>query len=180
MNYMKLESLDDCKLVIGNYPPFKYNAIGGGGKARLNRSDKQEVFDVEFSKDDFYIPELNYKTTRILGVPIPPGIKIRMELDQLKGKYNSSTEEMVLAFESRFILSLWQIFTAPDIIIKTDLTTNRVTSKLHDVTGKISTDKKETVLVGVAIVEPTGNKYLDLFLGLPSEALAVLNCKLIK
>jgi hypothetical protein len=34
------------------------------------------------------------------------------------------------------------------------------------------------VLVGVAVVEPTGEAWLDRFLGLPDEALAVLRCRL--
>jgi hypothetical protein len=35
------------------------------------------------------------------------------------------------------------------------------------------------VLVGVAVVEPTGEGWLDRFLGLPDEALAVLRCRLL-
>jgi len=34
------------------------------------------------------------------------------------------------------------------------------------------------VLVGIATVEPTGEGWVDRFLGLPDEALAVLPCQL--
>ena len=33
-------------------------------------------------------------------------------------------------------------------------------------------------LVGISIIPPTGNKILDTFLGLPSEALAELECEI--
>jgi hypothetical protein len=36
------------------------------------------------------------------------------------------------------------------------------------------------VLVGVAVVEPTGKAWLDRLLGLPDEALAVLRCRLVE
>jgi hypothetical protein len=32
-------------------------------------------------------------------------------------------------------------------------------------------------LVGIAVVPPTGSQLLDIFLGLPNEALAILNCE---
>ena len=36
------------------------------------------------------------------------------------------------------------------------------------------------VLVGTATVEPTGEAWLDRFLGLPDEALAMLRCRLVE
>ena len=38
---MQLKSLDGCRLKIGSYPRFSYNASGGGGKGTLNPSEKE-------------------------------------------------------------------------------------------------------------------------------------------
>ena len=37
---MQLKSLEGCQLRIGKYPPFSYNAYGGGGKGILLPSNK--------------------------------------------------------------------------------------------------------------------------------------------
>ena len=39
-NCMRLKSLDECRLKIGKYPPFAYNATSGRGKATLLPNEK--------------------------------------------------------------------------------------------------------------------------------------------
>ena len=40
---MQLRSLEGCRLKIGKYPPFIYNAYGGGGKAILLPNQKDNL-----------------------------------------------------------------------------------------------------------------------------------------
>ena len=40
---MQLKSLDGCRLAIGRYPSFSYNAYGGGGEAELLPNQKNNL-----------------------------------------------------------------------------------------------------------------------------------------
>ena len=60
---MKMKSLEGCRLTIGRYPPFIYNAYGGGGKATLLPSQKNNIKFVRFTSKTFSIPPLTSKTT---------------------------------------------------------------------------------------------------------------------
>ena len=43
---MHLKSLEGCRLTIGSYPPFSYNASGGGGEGTLipNQQNNKDIF----------------------------------------------------------------------------------------------------------------------------------------
>ena len=40
---MQLNSLDGCKLRIGSFPPFAYNAYGGGGEGTVLPCNKKNI-----------------------------------------------------------------------------------------------------------------------------------------
>ncbi len=174
---MNLQSLPKCKLAIGDYPYFDYDARGGGGKASItDNGEKGDIF-LRFDQDNFSIPPLNWRTTKILGFPLPPGIELKMLLDKLEGNLNNVNGHLSLQFEARFILQVFSYYYFPELIIKTSLKTEKVKGKKHSFNGMpIQKDGKAT-LVGIANVPPTGNKLLDSFLKLPNEALAVLKCQ---
>ena len=67
---------------------------------------------------------------------------------------------------------------APDLLVSTLLTTAAVRGSRHQAVGQPLDDQGRGRLVGVATVVPTGEVWLDRFLGLPDEALAVLRCRL--
>ena len=51
---MHLKSLDGCRLAIGKYPSFSYNAYGGGGKATLLPNQKKSnLLHINFSSKTF-------------------------------------------------------------------------------------------------------------------------------
>ena len=50
---MQLKSLDGCRLVIGKYPSFSYNAYGGGGEAELLPNQKSNLLHISFSSKTF-------------------------------------------------------------------------------------------------------------------------------
>ncbi|MFO0031773.1 MAG: hypothetical protein ACK54Z_05885, partial [Cyanobacteriota bacterium] len=81
-------------------------------------------------------------------------------------------------FLARFRPMLAARPVAPDLIVATRLTSHTVRSQRHPIRGMTLDGQGRGVLVGVATVEPTGEGWVDRFLGLPDEALAVLRCQL--
>ena len=175
---MQLKSLEGCRLKIGKYPPFTYNAYGGGGKATLLPNQKNNLLHISFSSKTFSIPPLTSKTTKFLSLPLPPGFKIEMSMDQLEGTIDKNSGEVLLKFESKFIFSIGAIIKFPELIVKTLLKTGKVKGKLHEGEGLVLQNNGKTKLVGISIIPKTGNKILDTFLGLPNEALAELKCEI--
>ena len=175
---MQLKSLEGCRLKIGSYPPFSYNACGGGGKGKLLPNQTNNMLYLNFSSKTFSIPPLTSKTTKFLSLPLPPGFKIEMYMDKLEGTINKDSGEVLFKFESKFVLSIGAMITFPDLLVKTSLKTGKVKGKLHEGKGLVLQKNGKTKLVGISIIPPTGNKILDTFLGLPNEALAELQCEL--
>ena len=175
---MQLNSLEGCRLKIGKYPPFTYNAQGGGGQATLSPNEKNNLLHISFSSKTFSIPPLTSKTTRFLSFPLPPGFKIDMSMDQLEGTIDKNSGEVILKFKSKFLFSIGSWIKFPKLIVKTFLKTGKVKSKLHEGEGLVLQNNGRTRLVGISIIPETGNKILDTFLGLPNEALAELECEI--
>ena len=177
---MKLESLDNCELYIGNYPKFLYDASGGGGNAIMGDKSMSGLRTIKFYPTSFIIPPLNFHTTKILGLPMPPGLKIDISVQKLSGVIDESRGTVSLEFESNFTFSILSLIKAPKLLIKTSLSTNNVIGKFVEVKGATINRNRKATLVGMALVEPTGNKFLDKFLDLPNQAIAKLNCKFMQ
>ena len=175
---MKMKSLEGCRLSIGAYPPFTYNAYGGGGKATVIPSQKNNLLHVSFSSETFSIPPLTSRTTKFLSLPFPPGLKIEMSMDKLEGTIDKKSGEILLKFESKFIFSIGAKLKFPELIVNSLLKTGKVKGKLHESEGHVIENNGKTKLVGISTIPPTGNKILDAFLGLPNEALAELKCQI--
>jgi len=175
---MQLKSLEGCRLVIGKYPSFNYNAYGGGGEGTLLPNQKNKLLHINFSSKTFSIPPLTSKTTKFLSLPLPPGFKIEMSMDQLKGTIDMNSGEVLLKFESNFLFSIGSMLKFPKLIVETLLTSGKVKGKLHEGEGHVLQNNGKTKLVGISIIPKTGNKILDTFLALPNEALAELQCEI--
>ena len=175
---MQLRSLNECRLKIGKYPPFTYNAYGGGGKATLLPNQKNNLLHISFSSKTFSIPPLTSRTTRFLSLPLPPGFNIEMSMDKLEGTIDKKSGEVLLKFESKFIFSIGAKLKFPELIVNTLLKTGKVKGKLHEEEGQVLQENGKTKLVGISTIPKTGNKILDTFLGLPNEALAELQCEI--
>ena len=173
-----MKSLEGCRLTIGKYPPFTYNAYGGGGVATLLPSQRKNLLHISFSSKTFSIPPLTSKTTKFLSLPLPPGLKIEMSMDRLEGTIDKNSGEVLLNFESKFLFSIGAMHKFPDLIVKTFLKTGKVKGKLHEREGIILQKDGTTKLVGIAMIPITGHKILDAFLALPNEALAELKCEI--
>ncbi len=175
---MRLKSLEGCQLKIGSYPPFSYNAYGGGGKGKLLPSKHTNILCLRFSSKTFSIPPLTSKTTKFLSLPLPPGLRIEIQMDKLEGTIDKNTGEVLLTFESKFLFTIASIIKFPDLFIKTSLTTGKAKGKLHEGIGMVLQENGKTKLVGICIIPKTRNKILDTFLGLPNEAIAELQCEI--
>ena len=175
---MQLNSLEGCRLKIGLYPAFLYNASGGGGKGTLIPTEKNNLLSLRFSPTTFAIPALTSKTTKFLSLPLPPGIKIAICMDKLEGTIDKNSGEVLLKFESKFIFTLGDIIKFPHLLVKTSLQTGIVKGKILEGKGRVLQTNGKAKLVGISIIPPTGNNILDTFLGLPNEALAELECEI--
>ena len=176
---MRLKSLEGCRLKIGSYPAFLYNACGGGGLGTLRLGEKNNLLYVSFSSQTFSIPSLTSKTTKFLFLPLPLGIKIKMSMERLEGTIDKNSGEILLEFESKFVFSIVNFIKFPNLIVNTSLTTGKVKGKFLEGNGLKLQKDGETKLVGISLIPKTGNRFLDTFLGLPNEALAELKCEII-
>lgn len=134
---------------------------------------------MSFDPERLPIPTLSWRNTRVLGLPLPPGLAIAIEPEQLQGQWHPSSGEVQLEFRSRFYFSLAGFYQAPPLIVQTRLQTEMAQGQRHHAQGKRIGANGEALLVGIATVPPTGDGWLDRFLGLPDEALALLRCRLI-
>jgi len=175
---LELITLEGSRLVIGRYPPFQYNARGGGGAATCSPADTARKQLLRFDASQLQIPALDWRSGRFLGLPLPPGVVVAIEPLRLAGELDRTVGSLQLRFQARFQLRLGPRYRAPDLWIDTHLTTGSVQGKRHRACGEALGSAGFGVLVGVAPVAPSGEAWLDRFLGLPDEALAVLRCRL--
>lgn len=175
---LRLETLEACRLVIGRYPGFLYDGRGGGG---LGCTD-QNSGALLFPPGQLTIPPLNSSTTRFLGLPLPPGVAIAIEAQELQGCWDPTQGDVRLAFRARFRFRIAvgsaTLYRAPDLLIACQLSSGEAIGRRHRACGSTLNAAGEGQLVGVAQVAPSGDALLDRFLGLPDEALAVLRCRI--
>lgn len=172
-----LSTLSDCSLAVSLYPTFSYNASGGGGVGRIVSQDGN-IATVEFDPASLYIPSIDYKTTKVLGIPIPPPLSIRILPKELKGTVNLETGEANLDFDASFQFDAGSLYHAAPLAVVTTLSTEGSSGKLLQGSGTRLHGDAKARLAGVAQVPKTGDSFLDSFLLLPSEALAVLSAEL--
>lgn len=176
----QLSTLAGCSLAIGRYPLFRYDARGGGASTVAQEGDSPNV-SLDFPSSQVQIPDLNWRTTRFLGLPLPPGLAIAIDPQRLEGQLDRSSGAVQLDFEAHFRFRIGSaataIYEAPELIVRTQLSTTAVRGERHQAQGQPLSADGEARLVGVARINPCGEAWLDRFLGLPDEALAVLHCR---
>ncbi|KAK7314957.1 hypothetical protein VNO77_33489 [Canavalia gladiata] len=167
-----------CKLGISRYPDFEYNAEGGkgqgsGGKVSENSANNELL--VSFDLESLYIPSLTSSTTKFLGLPLPPFLKIDIVPEALQGSINQESGKVDLEFKAKFLFSAGSLYKAPPLLVKTVLTSEESKGTMKSGRGKRLDKEGKCRLVGVATVDPIDDFLMNSFLGLPTECLANLN-----
>ncbi len=174
---LQLSTLADCGLTIAGYPRFRYDARGGGGNAQLGPPRSDGLRPLSFPAAGLRIPPLDWRSTRVLGLPLPPGLSIAIEPEELEGIIDPASGSLALNFRARFLFRVGSLYRAPALLVATQLVTGEVSSRRHQRCGQRLSADGMALLVGVATIQPSGEAWLDRFLGLPDEALALLRCR---
>ena len=130
------------------------------------------------------IPPLDCQTARLLGLPLPPGISVHIQPEQLEGELDPSSGALSLRFRSRFRFTLGParqpVYQASDLVVDTALTSGSIEGLRHRRQGRPLDQDGRGQLVGVASIAPCQDAWLNAFLGLPDEALAVMEIQLLR
>ncbi|KAK4769111.1 hypothetical protein SAY86_027261 [Trapa natans] len=177
---IKFKTLGACKLGISRYPDFIYDAAGGTGtglgqKMIERNTSVDDELKVSFDPETLYIPALSSETTRFLGLPLPPFLKIEIIPEFFGGYINQQTGKVDLEFLAKFCFSVGTIYRAPPLIVKTVLTSEESIGSIRRGSGERMNAQGNCRLVGVATVDPVDDFFINSFLGLPTECLADLN-----
>ncbi|XP_065870496.1 uncharacterized protein [Euphorbia lathyris] len=178
---VSFKTLGACKLGISRYPDFEYNAQGGTGTGTATATKKDDMKDqvsVSFELDTLYIPPLTSATTKFLGLPLPPGLKIDIVPQLFQGSIDRETRKVDLEFTAKFLFSVGSLYRAPPLLVKTVLTSDESKGVIRSGRGERLNGEGKCRLVGVATVEPIDDFFMNTFLSLPTECLAVLNASI--
>ncbi|KAL6757422.1 hypothetical protein V8C86DRAFT_1691158, partial [Haematococcus lacustris] len=113
-----------------------------------------------------------------LRVARPHGCLVAaMAVWPLQGTVDLATGQMELQFDANFVFSAGPLYTAPPLVVRTLLTTEDTQGSFRKATGQriVGSIVK---LVGTATVDKTGDLFLDNFLLLPTDALAIMSAEL--
>lgn len=171
---VEFKTLRGCKLGISRFPDFEYDAEGGFGSGS-GKDDTNGKILVEFDVAKLYIPPLTSGTTKFLGLPLPPFLRIDIVPQMFKGSIDKQTGKVDLDFKAKFWFSMGTIYKAPPLLVSTILTSEESQGKLRKGRGQRMEKDGSCQLVGVATVDPIDDIFMNFFLGLPTECLANLN-----
>ncbi|CAN6274941.1 unnamed protein product [Urochloa humidicola] len=170
---VEFRTREGCRLGIARYPDFAYNAQGGRGAGGADEDGT--VLFVDFDVASLYIPPMSGATTTFIGLPLPPFLKIDILPEALGGTINRATGQVDLKFRSRFCFSVGSIYKAPPLFVDTTLTSEESRGAIRSGTGERMDDQGRCKLVGVAVVDPIDDLFMNTFLSLPTECIAYLN-----
>lgn len=174
---VEFKTLGDCKLGISRYPDFVYSAQGGRGKG-IAQVVENDNMSVAFDLGTLYIPPLTSATTKFLGFPLPPFLKIDIVPELLQGTIDRQSGKVELEFRAKFLFTAGKLYAAQPLFVATVLTSEESTGKLRGGRGVRMNKEGKCKLVGVATVVPIDDFLMNKFLGLPTECLASLNASI--
>ncbi|GFR50830.1 hypothetical protein Agub_g13103 [Astrephomene gubernaculifera] len=174
---VRLKTRQDCELAVSFYPRFSYNGIGGGGWGTVTDLGAGKLH-LNFDTSVLVIPDMSYRTAMLAGLlPIPPPLNIAIRPVSLEGVLDQATGEVNLNFECAFYFTAGPVYQPPGLKIRTVLTTESTRGTHLSASGRRLSSGGAGVLVGTATVDRTGDLFMDNFLQLPNDALAVMSCE---
>jgi hypothetical protein len=183
-----MTTLSSCKLAISIYPAFAYDASGGGGGAVTTHPASEADLPpgvppppptataLAFNPSTVTIPTLNWRTTRFLGLPLPPGLEIAVTPLALGGWVDRESGEAALAFRADFQFSAFGFYRPPIIPVQTLLVTSQAKGAQLTGTGR-RLEGGTARLAGVARVPVLKDAFLSWFLRLPADCLAEMDAR---
>ncbi|CAM6099878.1 unnamed protein product [Calypogeia fissa] len=174
---VELRTLKGCGLGVARYPDFVYNAEGGGGTGKAEQLADGRIY-VHFDAEGLYIPAVCFDTTTILGLPLPPGLKIEVVPKTLEGYVEKSTGKVELNFVANFNFTVGNLYRAPPLVVDTKLTTESAQGEFRGGQGQRLDSSGNVKLVAVARLAPVNDRFLSTFLTLPTDCLAELSANL--
>ncbi|XP_074576612.1 uncharacterized protein LOC141833128 [Curcuma longa] len=172
---LKFETLRGCKLGISRYPDFEYNAEGGIGTATAAEAGG-DALQVSFDITTLYIPPLSGTTTKFLGLPLPPFLNIVIIPELFQGTISRVTGKVEL--QANFLFSVGSIYKAPPLVVETVLTSEESKGTMREAKGEKLDTGGRCKLVGVAVVDRIDDHFMNSFLRLPTECIAILNANI--
>ena len=100
---VSMRTLSDSELAIAVYPTFSYNSLGGGGVATAR--EEGSIVHVTFDPSTLTIPDVNYRNTTFMGVPMAPPFSIAVKPKKLE----------VGAFMHSFIATSAELHSMPHL-----------------------------------------------------------------
>ncbi|CAN8264704.1 unnamed protein product [Cochlearia groenlandica] len=178
---VSFKTIGTGKLGISRYPDFEYSPQGGSGAGTAtklagdeNRATNSE-FSVSFDVGTLYIPPLTSQTTKFLGFPLPPFLRIDLSPEIFEGRIDPESGKVELEFTARFCFTAGGgLYKAPALVVKTVLTTEESRGDKKRGRGERMDGEGKCRLVGVAKVETVDDWLMNTFLSLPAECLADL------
>ncbi|KAK9916952.1 hypothetical protein WJX75_009171 [Coccomyxa subellipsoidea] len=170
-----MRTLHDSELAVAIYPTFNYNALGGGGLAAARQDG--DIVHLTFDPATLNIPDVNYRNTTFMGVPMAPPFSIAVHPRKLEGWVDRKSGKAELTFLADFMFTAGPLYKAPPLVVTTLLTTETVKGDVQGGTGKRMDEDGFAKLVGVARLDPTHDVLLDKFLMLPNDCKAVMSCQ---
>uniref|UniRef100_A0A1J3I3K9 Uncharacterized protein n=1 Tax=Noccaea caerulescens TaxID=107243 RepID=A0A1J3I3K9_NOCCA len=178
---VSFKTIGTGKLGISRYPDFEYSPRGGSGAgtARKIDGDQNRASESElsacFDVGTLYIPPLTSQTTKFLGFPLPPFLKIDISPEVFEGTIDPESGKVELEFTAKFCFTAGVgLYRAPALVVKTVLTTEESIGERKKGRGERMDGEGKCRLVGVAKVETVDDWFMNTFLSLPAECLADL------
>lgn len=199
-------------LGVSVWPDFEYDAEGATTLGVVGEPDPSRVDErgnplvhLCFDVNTFEGPPVMGSTTKVFGVPLPPGIRIDIVPLSLEGWLNTHNGECNLDFDAEFRGSIFgeDFIKLPPMQIRSPLTTGDTKGGFKTATGSRFTEIENrgtrdvgsgdvnpcaggrpgdlAELVGIARVPKVTGRWdwlMNALLLLPSDALAVLPCRL--
>ena len=79
---VSMRTLSGSELAVAVYPTFSYNSSGGGGVATAQEDGS--IVHMTFDPSTLTIPDVNYRNTTFMGVPMAPPFSIAVKPRKLE------------------------------------------------------------------------------------------------
>ncbi|KAK9806549.1 hypothetical protein WJX73_010111 [Symbiochloris irregularis] len=149
----------NSELAVGRYPTFSYNSEGGGGPGAATLSSARSIWDVTFEPKTLKIPDLCFRTGKLFGIPLPPGVNIRIDPIRFQGTIDKESGKIDLDFAAEFFASLAGLYKAPPLTVQACMTTESSQKGKFSGSGKRMNEHGRARMIAIATVPKTDSLF---------------------